>query len=399
MGISQPLDQTACAQADDVFYCKYKSDKTLFTSTGGRIPLKSSDPRCSEWCDDYEAILAHNTNGSQPFPDCGNGDSHHPLPCQHCTTGPNPAPPPGPAPPPPVTPVAPCPIECPTKVEFSPLGKKWGWDDLTDAAVPWMSIENGKSDTVKAKSKDAAHSGRMCNVIYKSSDDSIVDVTPKNGTSDSETLTLTGKKVGEVTITASCKGSEVGKFKVASYDLVKKKIAITLIHEKNYTSTDIADATAQDFCTKVYKQAVVEIALVRKPAQTVEFDLDKDGEIAVSGAWPGPELKKIIDTASAAGVDFNQFMVDNPDDNSLGWSGFSNAEKAGVAHVKAKGRGDAVAIEMTIAHETGHGLFGLKHPWDEAVAAHLKTDADNVMSQGDSTSKNKLRYFQWKKLH
>lgn len=292
--------------------------------------------------------------------------------------------------------VAGCPLECPGKVEFKKGGAKWGWDDYTKPDVPWMSVEMGKSDTATAKAKPGSDGAKMCNVTYESSDTSIATVSPASGTGDNQTLTIAGIKKGDATVTAKCKGSAVGKFKVAVKKLLKKKVAVRLVHEKKYTSTDCADATIKAFLKKVYKQAVTEFDVTRLPAKKIEFDLDKSGTIKVTGPWTGPELKKVIDDAADASYDFNFFLIDNPDDDSLGWSGFNNAEKSCVAHIKSKGRSDAVAIEMTIAHEGGHGMFGLKHPWDYAGnSATLKADSDNVMSQGDSTSKNKLRKYQW----
>lgn len=93
MGISFPLDSTACGQADDVFYCKHDGEASLFDAAGDRVPLSADDPAQDglrdDWCDIYEAALAHNEDGSQPFPDCGKpGHRHHPEDCPHCKTAP-----------------------------------------------------------------------------------------------------------------------------------------------------------------------------------------------------------------------------------------------------------------------------------------------------------------------
>jgi hypothetical protein len=292
--------------------------------------------------------------------------------------------------------VAACPLECPGKVEFKKGGGKWGWDDYTKPDVPWMSVAIGKSDTATAKAKPGSDGAKMCNVTYESSDTSIATVRPASGTGDNQTLTIAGLKKGDVTITAKCKGSAVGKFKVSVKKLLKKKVAVRLVHEQNYNSTDVADAKIKSFGKAVYKQAVVELEITRLPAKKVAFDLDNSGMIKVTGPWPGPELKKVIDAAADASYDYNLFIIDNPDDKSLGWSGFNNAEKSGVAHVKAPGRADATVLEKTIIHEMGHGMFGLKHPRDYAGnPAHLKSDADNNMSQGASATKKMLRKYQW----
>lgn len=133
MALSFPLDSTATGQADDVFYCFHAGDddsgtydNDLFTTSKGRIPLKRGDPRCGHWCDLYEQILAHNTDGSQEFPECGKGHDHHPQDCPHCKapetddeTEENPTgPPKDDTEDDPVTPVQPCPEEGFKLVEF-----------------------------------------------------------------------------------------------------------------------------------------------------------------------------------------------------------------------------------------------------------------------------------------
>lgn len=89
MSISFPLDSAACTQADDVFYCLHADDPTLFDDAGQRIPLSADDPDQQhlreQWCELYEDIVAHNTDGSRPFPACAvAGHRHHDAGCPHC---------------------------------------------------------------------------------------------------------------------------------------------------------------------------------------------------------------------------------------------------------------------------------------------------------------------------
>jgi len=100
MGIRLPLNSTATRQADDVFYCRYsehgnRHDWRIFTESEERIPLDAEgtegsdeyhqDDQRAEWIQLYEDILAHNEDGSRPFPNCPNpGHIHHPEDCPHC---------------------------------------------------------------------------------------------------------------------------------------------------------------------------------------------------------------------------------------------------------------------------------------------------------------------------
>jgi hypothetical protein len=278
-----------------------------------------------------------------------------------------------------------CPRKCPSKVEFSPKGKKWGWDDFTDSNVPWMSVQTGKSDTVTAKSKKASHADRMCNVTYESSDDSIATVSPKSGSGDNETLTIEGKKKGEVTITASCKGGEVGKFKVAVKDLKKVKMMIRQIDHKDYTSTSPSKASVEAYLNKIYKQAVTEFTVTKLAAKEVNFDTDKSGDIDVKGSWPSADVTRIVNAAGDASYDYMMFYINKPNDGSNGWSGYNNAEKSGVVH--ADNSGDPAS---TTTHETGHGLFGL---------AHEDADTKNIMLSYYAAGRDFIRKHQWDKVN
>lgn len=119
MSIEFPLDHVATSHADDVFYCINQQRADLFNNAGGRIPLSATDPSQAslraQWCRLYSDILAHNRDGSRPFPDCGQGHHHHPADCRWCLDPPAPvtdgAVPDQPLDDP-VDPVQPCPEEC-----------------------------------------------------------------------------------------------------------------------------------------------------------------------------------------------------------------------------------------------------------------------------------------------
>lgn len=118
MSIEFPLDPSATAQADDVFYCINQPRTDLFDDAGRRIPLSPTDRAQAslreQWCQLYRDILAHNMDGSRPFPDCGHGHDHHPSPCPFCLDPPDPGPggyPPDEPADDPVDPVKPCPEE------------------------------------------------------------------------------------------------------------------------------------------------------------------------------------------------------------------------------------------------------------------------------------------------
>jgi hypothetical protein len=272
------------------------------------------------------------------------------------------------------------------KVEFEEDStQSYGFDNHTDANVPWKSVEKGKTDKAKAKTTPSASANQ---VYFKSVDTAKVTVSPAQASTSPEPLTFTGVAKGESEIqgnVGSTSGSTAGKMKAACYERKTKTIAVTLVHEaasgtldSGYTSTDISDADITSMLEKVYGQSVQEFTLTRRPAQTVDFDDNHDGKVDVD-SWMSGEMTKIRDACQSS-HDFNIFFVDKPSDGSSGFMSFN--QKYGFIHAD---NGNS----RTIAHELGHGQ-GL---------SHTPSDAINIMYNYTSTTKWRLRKSQWDSLN
>lgn len=277
------------------------------------------------------------------------------------------------------TTTTPCPTCCPTTVKFKEHNTVYGFDDYTNSAIPWKSVEKGKSDSVKAEITPA---GDYANVQFTSSDPTKVTVSPAKATSGSQVVTVTGVANGEAEIQASCNGNVLGRMKVKTYTRKTKTVAVRLFHEKNYNSTDVSDADIKSFLKKVYNQAVFEFKVTRLSAKKVEFDLNKDGKIDVN-SWMSAEMIKIRDKCKDDSYDYNIFLVDNPLDGSTGFMRFN--QRYGFVHAGTSGK-----PESTIAHELGHGGFGL---------THTSSDNKNIMYNVASSTKWRLRKDQWDKIN
>jgi hypothetical protein len=145
----------------------------------------------------------------------------------------------------------------------------------------------------------------------------------------------------------------------------------------NINSTDVAAADITSYLnTKVYNQAVFEFQVTKLAAKTVRFDLNRDGKIDVD-AWMSDEMKAVRDAGDDPGFDYIVFLVDNPSDGSLGFMSFN--QKYGFVHA------DMGNATNTIAHELGHGAFGL---------AHTPADGDNLMHP-TNPAPWRLRKAQW----
>ncbi len=270
--------------------------------------------------------------------------------------------------------------DCPTKVEFKEHNTIYGFDDYTNSSVPWKSVEKGKSDTVKVKITPA---GKFANVQFTSSDTAKVTVSPATAASDSQIVTVKGVANGEAEIKATCGGSVLGTMKVKTYTKKTKTVAVRLVHEKNYTSTDVSEADIESFLKKVYNQAVFEFVITKLSAKTVEFDLNKDGKFEDNN-WMSTEMRTLINECKDDSYNFNIFLVNNP--AYVGGTGFMRLnQKYGFVYPDNSGK-----PVSTLAHELGHGSFRL---------SHTSGDSDNIMYDYASTSKWRLRKDQWDMIH
>jgi hypothetical protein len=193
--------------------------------------------------------------------------------------------------------------------------------------------------------------------------------------------------------------------KVKTYVRKYKKLAVRLVHANNYNSSNVSDAKIKSFIKKVYDQAVLEFKYKRLPAMTVNFDTitttsdpaterllgrapgpDRKVDVHPSGniEWMTDEMIIIRDACKADKYDLNIFLVDNPSDNSYGYMMFN--QKYGFVHVGVYGTPESV-----VAHELGHGGFGLEH---------TEHDLLDIMYNYSPTWNNfRLRKKQWDKIN
>lgn len=286
------------------------------------------------------------------------------------------------------------PPPCPTSVTYTEdPTQKYGFDNFTNAAVPWKSVEQNQSDKLKVTITPAAS---FSTVFFNSADATKVTVTPANAPSAAFDLTATsatGLNKVDTEIQANCgsaTGVNVSKFNVASYTLVTKTVAVRLVHSRGdgagyagYTSTDVSDADIIDFLNnKCYNQGIVKWTVTRLPAITVAFDDNKDAKVDVN-SWMSAEMTKIRDTAKNDAYDANIFLVNKPSDGSTGFMNYN--QKYGYIHTDI-----SVRPVSTIAHELGHGGFGL---------THRPSDTENIMYNFNSATKYRLRKDQWDLMH
>lgn len=269
-----------------------------------------------------------------------------------------------------------------TAIELKENGSAYGYDQYTDPAHPWKSLETGKTDTVRVVITPSAG---YATVSFASASSSSVSVSPATATSSSQVVSNQGgTSRGTARINARVAGTNKTYYSGAVYRKIAKTVAVTLVNEQDtdgkgpdrgYTSTNIADSLIIADLKKVYKQAVIEWTVVRQPVCTVNFDLNNDGLIDVN-SWMSAEMQKIRDTCGSNHM-YNIFLVNKPSDGTTGF--MAKNQKYGFVHADGGG-------SQTVAHELGHGAAGL---------GHTPSDAANVMYNFYSPTAWRLRKNQW----
>jgi hypothetical protein len=287
------------------------------------------------------------------------------------------------------------PPTCPTDVKFKALtNQAYGFDDYTNSSIPWKSVESNHMDPVRVEITPAA---LYANVFIKSMNMSVAvpgttSALPPPFDLNVFAQYLTAKD--EVEFQANCgspDGTNLAKLNVAVYPKAYKTVAVILVNSAvnpstgapGYTSTDISDATLNDYLNnKSYNQGVVEWTITRLPAKTVFFDNDQDGKLDIS-TWLTGEMSSIVNACKDDSYDANIFLVDNP--SVSGVQGIMNFnQKYGFVFVVPS---DAY---NDVAHELGHGTYGF---------THQSSDNDNIMYPYDGSQRTKFRKFQWDIMH
>lgn len=286
---------------------------------------------------------------------------------------------------------------CPTVAFNEDPAKPYGYDNFTNASIPWQSVEQTKSAKLVIAVTPATD---FPSVFFKSLSTADLTVSPTNAPSAAFDLTVTaaalagGVNKKETEVQANCgsvDGTNISKVNVVAYRQVTKTVAVRLVHSRpdaasgytGYTSTDLSDAAIIDYLNnKSYNQGVVKWVVTRLPAMTVAFDINKDSKVDVN-SWMSPEMVLIRDSCKDDSYDANIFFVNKPSDGSGGFMNFS--QRYGFVHI-----GMTPTPANDVAHELGHGTFGF---------THRHPDVNNIMYDTSVTSRTRFRKDQWDAMH
>ncbi len=270
--------------------------------------------------------------------------------------------------------------------------------------IPWKSVVTGRTAYVKASYEDENSS----NVIFKSSYGSrpaqgttVDGVTEQRiliqGRSDGTTEEMYA--VGVDTVGGSYYEENLGRLNIITYD--QKDIDITLVNV-NGDNTSLPNLQRQ--LNDILGQAGVHVSSVTTISDLSVEDWDKDGDEKFDDgdgnmfSSRSPEMNNIKNTLRrTSGIDkhtYYIFFVPHPTKSGTGRVGsMPRGTQFGFIYT-ANAQGSD--ITKVIAHELGHGVFGLKHTFSDYPSIS-RNSSDNLMDYKQDG--RKLRKYQWDQMH
>ena len=328
----------------------------------------------------------------------------------------------------------------------------YGFDRYSDPNVVYKSVETGQTDTIFAQISPT-NSFAQVYFKSTNTAAVTISPTQAGGATQVVSIAGVSRGISDVQANGgSTNGPHTGRVEVHAYPLAKRTLAIRLIDEENddvqiitvgtaglATNAVIVSAGANGFRDtvpaagdivspngldilagsdgdadtlaasvnissamvdlagivstlndQVYNQAVFHWDVTELPPMAVNFDLDRDGHLALL-PWMNAEMQAIRDAAKDDSYSNNIFLVNNP--SIPGVLGIMNfGQRYGFVHPEFPNP------ENTIAHELGHGAFSLWHPDQPNSHYPPVPDVENLM-HSSSVNPWRLRLYQWEAIN
>lgn len=269
------------------------------------------------------------------------------------------------------------------------------YQSLGSRKIGWMSVATGATDVAQA-SIDFQQSGlKTSDIRFRTSEGEVVDATTDNPAQ----VTLKGYSSNATTpimavVSKTEKDTEkpyiCGQLNSVGYDLNRLRLYLVPVN-----GATIDAAGVKTTLNNIYKQAAIEwdveyspkeLSLTLTPEELAAVCANIDAT-ALSNYSPGmlAALKKLDREPDAN--NYELFIING---TANGVKGFMPLNRS--AGFIFTGNQSAAEVQQTIAHELGHGAFGLEH----VGTAAGKTATDNLMDYTASTALDKP---QWDLIH
>lgn len=278
--------------------------------------------------------------------------------------------------------------------KYDAIGKDY--EQLKNYSVAWKSVASGGVTDVVT----AILSGTGVDANQIKFEQSGVALQAQPFANNQTTLSVRGGSDGtEEGLLALYSASDtgkvqvLGKLNVVSYNKISNSVVIVPVNTTTLPS-GLTPQIIEDSLNAIYKQAVVDWKVsIASPIEVALGDSFDDGDSELLSNYTD-DMKKVIKAfGKLQDETFYLFLVNNPK-SSDGLGYMPRGKQAGFIFVDRHGA-DKSALMRTMAHELGHGAFGLHHTFKEPNFTLTKGATDNLM---DYPSGNKLYKYQWDKM-
>ncbi len=257
--------------------------------------------------------------------------------------------------------------------------------------VPWKSLARGAGDIVKARFIDLDNVD--CPISFETAAGNSIQASQSG---DDYTLQLPAVE-NDFAIYALCNGERIGKLNVALYKGRQKNIHIVPLA----ANLSIDTSTVRDAITSIYNQGAGKISLyLEDPFTDQAWDLNADNKLAAgnhsnlvdySAEMRALNQAYLAHNTALKASDYIVFIIPSFDENNVDVGGYmplgrhkgyvqSQSTPAQTAHV--------------LAHEIGHGCYGLEHTFPEVSQG----ETGNLMDYGNEHHLTKMQWDEMDRL-
>ena len=277
------------------------------------------------------------------------------------------------------------------------------YDSIGNYAMPWKAIRLGTSEPVEVDLSDVSAEEIRFETFTGYSlhypepvGDQVTLQIPSRTDGDGDAVYALGSNDGGENF------QTLGGVKIAGYTLAVRTLHVIAINGAEVPVTEEELATALN---KIYNPAIATWQVrFLDPVEGIAFDRDGDGAAAVglrTGGGVDPEIRDIaralkdqIDKGTRDDPIFTIVVVPKLEHDYNGYMP-RGRELGFVEPIDGNAIHGIHPFSRLVAHELGHGAFGLLHTWEEYPGL-VQGQTDDLMDYGDGVDLHKR---QWDHIH
>ncbi|MCB0687521.1 MAG: hypothetical protein KDC53_13390, partial [Saprospiraceae bacterium] len=268
------------------------------------------------------------------------------------------------------------------------------YGQIEDYRMPWKALLLGTSERVWVDVSESTadsfymvtHSGYE--LSYQQEGEKLEVAVPGINDGDLDALYVLGR------VTTDSHLHTLGGMRIASYPL---KLLTVHVIPVNGAQVPIDEAELATALNRIYNPAIATWQVKILDNREITFDEDGDGVLATGKGTTGQFNKEMRNVASALGGLLQKGTRESPvltivvvPELDAEYDGYMpRGRNLGFV------RSNAPDFARVVAHELGHGAFGLQHSWEEYPGL-TQGRSDHLMDYGNGT---RLTKRQWDQIH